>query len=148
MKKFQYRLESLLKLKEHKEKERQKELAISSHKVKRQEMDLETIDGNQRNAIDSQARRLAGKFSVSDMLIYGRYLLKLKRENLTGNEMLRVLKKDEDQKREELLQASRARRVYEKLKEKQQAAFYSEVNSAEQKESDEIAVTNFRRNSH
>ena len=147
MKKFKYRLEALLKVKEHIEKERQKALAISSLKVNEQVESLGVIENSRVGTLHTQANRMTGKISVAEMLIYGRYILKLKRDTLTGREMLKVLKKEESQKRNELLDASRERQVYEKLKAKKQDRFVKEVASTEMKANDEVAISNYRRRS-
>ena len=63
----------------------------------------------------------------------------LKKNELTGREMLKVYKKDREQKREELVEATRAKKVYEKLKDKLHEAHEREMNLPQQKEQDELA---------
>ncbi len=144
MKNFRYRLEALLKVREHIERERQKQLAISTQKVLDQSKELTQIDQHRLATMDDQRARSLRPFSVAEMLVVSRYLQKLKRETLVGQEMLKVLRKDEEAKRKQLLEAARERKKYEKLKERQRDRFMKEFEKAAAKESDEIAITTFR----
>lgn len=145
MKKFKYRLKALLKVKEQIEKDRQKEHALAIQKVIDQNNELSRISDVKDVTTDNQRKRLTGKLSVAELLVFGRYLMKLKRETMAGKELLTALQRGEQGKREILQEASRQRKIQEKLKEKQQAKFNREVELLETKENDEIAITNFRR---
>lgn len=147
MKKFKYRLEAILKVREHIEKEKQRDLAAATRKVNDQFGELKQIDQNRSGTLSTQSEKMRGRLSVAEMLVYGRYIMKLKRDTLAGREVLKVLRKDESQKRGELLEASQARRVYQKLKERQHDHFLKEASRSESKESDEVASTNHRRRS-
>ena len=119
MKKFKYRLQALLKMKEHIEKERQKMLAASAKQVQDQETRLELVENHRDDTIERQRDDASGRFTVAEMLVISRYLHKLKRESILGQELLKALKKEEDVKRQELLEATREKKKYEKLKEVQ-----------------------------
>ena len=101
--------------------------------------------GSREEKIGSQRERMNNNLSVLDLLVYGRYLTKLKRDHITGSEMLKVLRKTEDQKRGELVEASKEKRVYEKLKEKRRDHFNKEYRAVESKENDETAIVTYRR---
>ncbi len=148
MKKFRYRLQALLKVKEHIEKERQKDHAVALKNVHRQEDELRRIDGDRKNNLESQRKQLDGRFSVAEMLIYSRYLARLKREELAGDELLKALEKEAEGKRQVLVEASKERRILEKLKEKQAAKHRVEIEHALTKENDEIALVSYRRSDH
>lgn len=145
MKKFKYRLQALLKVKEQIEKERQKEHAVALKKVIDQSDELTRISDLKEVTTDNQRGRLSGSLSMAEMLVFGRYLMRLKRETMAGQELLIALQRGEQGKRKILREASRQRKIQEKLKEKQHAKFKSEVVALETKESDEIAITNYRR---
>jgi flagellar export protein FliJ len=61
--------------------------------------------------------------------------------------LLRGLEKEADKRREKLVEASKERKIYEKLKEKQIAKFTKEVERLENKAVDETATNGFRRKS-
>ncbi len=144
MKKFKYRLEALLKVKEHIEKERQKEHSVALRQVYAQQQTLEQIDSQKRQTLTKQSSAMTGKMSVAEMLIYSRYILKLKKDGVIGRELLKALRKTEREKRERLLEASRERKKYEKLRERKQEQFNETVRLQSAKENDEIAINNFR----
>jgi flagellar FliJ protein len=145
MKKFKYRLQALLRVKEHIEKERQKVHAGALQKVRRQTDELDRIDGSRQANLSAQRRQMTQHVSVAEMLIYSRYLARLKREQLASTELLNVLEGEAEEKRTELVAASRDRRVLEKLKEKQSAKHHAEIEQALTKENDEIALICHRR---
>ncbi len=146
MKKFKYRLESLLKIKEHIEKEKQKALAHAMGKVSEQQNSLDSIDKDRVGTLDGQRSTLSGRISLAEALVYSRYLLKLKRDSFQGGELLSVLENKAEDRRVELVGASRERQIYDKLKEKLKERHISDLKEAERKQVDEMATTHFIRN--
>lgn len=144
MKRFKYRLEPLLKMKEHLEKERQKNLATKIKQVQDKLGELAAVEQSRERNFDKQRHEARSSFSVAEMLVISRYIHKLKRDTLIGTEMLKALRKEEEKRRQELLEATRERKKYEKLKEKQQARHYQNIESILTKESDETAVNTYR----
>ena len=145
MKAFKYRLEALRKLKKHREREKQKRFAAALAQVQRQRDVLTGIGDNRSRQLDEQRGRLAGRLSVAEMLVYSRYLLKLKRDQLTGESLLGGLEKEAEKRRRELVTAAREREIQDKLRERQLDKFTAEVNRLMAKDMDEIAISSFRR---
>lgn len=144
MKKFKYRLEPLLKMRDHIEKERQKQLAAATKRVRDQEGSLESISNQREATFDKQRAIMNQPFSVAEALVVSRYILRLKRDRITGEEMLKALKADEDKKRRILLEASRERKKYEKLKERLHEKHDKEMDRLIAKDSDEMSINSFR----
>ena len=144
MKKFAFRLEPLLKMKAHTEKERQKDHAVAQGKALEQRRSLEKIGADQAGTLDRQREEMAGRMSVAELLIYSRYLLKLKKDTLTGGEMLKVLERNVEAKRRALVEATKQKKVYEKLRERQQKRHQEMVKAQETKEADEIAIMSYQ----
>jgi len=145
MKKFRYRLEPLLKVKTHLERERQKELAVAQTQVRQQEDQLTAVDRQRAATLERQRERLAGRLSVAELLIHARYLLRLKGEMLTGQEILRGLRSQAEERRRLLVEAARERKKYERLKEKQLERHFKELSALERKQVEEVAITAHRR---
>lgn len=145
MKRYSYRLETLLKLKAHKEKERQKEHAQALQKVVNQKDELHQIDSHRKTTLDYQRNSLSGKLSLPHLQSCSRYLVKLKSDTLSGRELLRGLEAEAEKRRARLIAASRERETFEKHKEKLKDRHYQEAGSLEAKENDEIALNTFRR---
>jgi flagellar FliJ protein len=143
VKKFKYRLQPLLNVKSHIERERQKDHALAVERIMRQEEQLSQVDAQRESTLIEQRAGLLGSISITKMLVYSRYLLKLKKNTLAGIETLRGLKKNAEEKRSVLVEASKERKIYEKLKERQQDRYNTESARQEQKETDEIAITGY-----
>ncbi|MEW5796541.1 MAG: flagellar export protein FliJ [Candidatus Zixiibacteriota bacterium] len=144
-KRFKFRLEPLLKIRQHREKERQKDHAAAVHEVVRQKDLLLGIDHERVDTLDYQRRRLSGRISVAEALVCSRYLVKLKRQRMAGTNLLHGLETEAERKRQKLVEAARDRKMYELLKDKQQLRHRRELEKQEQKQLDEVAVTAFRR---
>ena len=137
-------MEPLLKMKEHQEKERQKILAAIQQKRLNQEEEIQNIYIEKTSVLENNQKKIETSFTVAEMLIYSRYLHKLKRDNLVSNELLKAITNDEKEKRKLLLEAARERKKYEKLRDKQRDKFYKAVKEHDNKESDESAISSFR----
>jgi flagellar FliJ protein len=144
-KKFKYRFEPLLKVKKHREKEKQKQLALITQEVLGQEGRLRALDNRKTATMDYQRNKLVGTISIAETLLASRFMVRLKRERVAGEEYLNGLRRVEDERRKDLLEAAKERRIYELLKEKQQTRYRQEMDKLEQKEIDEIATVNYRR---
>ena len=107
-------------------------------------MEPSEISTNSKETAERQTGKIDKPFVVADMLIYSRYINKLKRDSVVGTEMLKVLRQDEETKRKDLLKAAQERKKYEKLKEIQQEKYYDIIKEEEKKESDEIALNIYR----
>ena len=139
MKKFRYRLEPILRLKAHKEKEEQKIHAAAVKKIVDQKNCLAAIDGD-RKANQSHLRNyLTGPVSLFRLSTYSRYFLKLKKDELTGNELLKAFQKNAEEKRLKLVEATKQRKIYEKIKERRHEEYIKDYELISQKENDEIA---------
>ncbi len=140
MKKFKFRLEPLLKLKAYREKEEQKVHATALKKVYSQEDTLVKINSTRSNNQKSLRNYLSGCLDLSRLSGYSRYFTKLKKDEYVGREMLKILKKDTEEKRLKLLEATKHRKIYEKLKEKHFEKHSRDIELAIQKEQDEIGI--------
>jgi flagellar FliJ protein len=147
MKKFRFRLESLKKIKEHKERERQKEHAAVVQQVMKQQEQLCALEATRLSAMASQRAKQeeTGRVSAIALLSYSRYYLKLKREKITGNEVLRALEGEAEIRRQRLVEAARERKTFEKLKERQFDKFLKSTELVLTKENDEVAANTVRR---
>jgi flagellar FliJ protein len=140
MKKFRFRLEPLLRIKTHLEKEKQKILAAAAQKVYDQEQILDSIN---RNRLDNQKRQrnyLTGTLNKNLLTMFSRYYTKLKKDELTGRELLRAYVNTREEKRRDLVQATKEKKTFEKLKERQREKYDKELALALQKELDELAA--------
>jgi len=143
MKKFKYRFEPLLKVKSEIEKQKQKEFAQVKQKVNDQTQKIQQADKDFDNSLNKQRQVQKNKISVAEMLVYGRYFVKLKKENITNKEMLKALDAKLEKKRKSLVESTTEKKKYEKLKENLLVRHKSDSAKAETKDNDEIASNNY-----
>lgn len=149
MKKFKFRLEPLLKVKSEIEKRRQKELAEVHRRIISQKNKIEALELENLATQDSQRNNLGGTITLSEMLVYTRYFMKLKRQKVSDKEMLRILDIDFEKKRQVLLAASIERKKYERLKEIHNLKHLAELSKREAKEADEFGrISHLNKSSH
>jgi flagellar FliJ protein len=144
MKKFKYRLAPLLKMREQEERNRQIDHAHALGRVHEQEQVNAGIARQREETMQRHRRRLEGHLAPGQLLLYSRYHQKLKRDNLTGQEVLKALRKEESRRRARLLEAARERKKYEKLGERLARRHAKDSEDAERKETDEMALSTYR----
>lgn len=143
MKKFKYRFEPLLKVKSEIEKQKQKEFAQVKQKVNDQTQKIQQVDKNFDNSLNKQRQMQKNKISVAEMLVYLRYFVELKKENITNNEMLKALDVELVKKRKSLVKSTTEKKKYEKLKENLLIRYKSDFTKTETKDNDETASNNY-----
>jgi flagellar protein FliJ len=139
MKKFKFRLEPLLQIKAHIEREKQKHLALAARKVVDQETYLHELNRDRQAAQNEQRGYLSGTLNPNLLLNYSRYFLKLKKNELTGSEILKAFRIEREKKRRDLIEATKEKKIYEKLKEHKKDNYQKEMETIIQKEQDDIA---------
>lgn len=145
MKKFSFKFETVLKVKERKEEELKRQLMnIIGRKIE-QEKILE--DTKQKKAVKVKEKNLenTGSLNVARLIYFEQHLnMLLLKIDQTENK-IKDLEKQADIKRKELAEASREKKTFEKLKERDFNAFKHAVLANEQKNLDEIAINKFNR---
>jgi flagellar FliJ protein len=139
MKKFKFRLERLLQIRAHIEKEKQKLLGQAAHKVAAQENYLTELNHCRCHVQEQERHFLGGRLNTHLLSNYSRYYLKLKKNELTGRELLRVLISEREKKRQDLVEATKQKKIYEKIKERKLVSYHRETEMIMQKEQDEMA---------
>ncbi len=135
-----FRLQKVLDVREIVEKEKMRNLALS-----RKELELEK---QRMRELEIKIRQLAvemndaGTANVYRFSAFHDYLNTLAGMLYEKRHSIFMLKKAVEEKRQDLLQASKDKKVLELLKEKARAAFAMEENREEQKVLDELAIRN------
>ena len=146
MKKFRFRLQKVMDVKEEIEKLRMVDLAEAKKVVVLEKEKLE----NQRIE-DRQCRRqikeqeLEDKIDPMTMDLYYRYLKKLDADMDLQNNVIVKARGETERRRRILLDASKERKVLEKLKERRCSAYRTEMTRKEQAVLDDISATHFGR---
>ncbi len=138
MKRFKFRFEKILGFRRHCEMEKQRELADVMHRRQKKENEIDGIKHDRAGRQEGQKSFLTGSLQPSRLNGYTRYYLVLNQMESAGRAVLQKISGEVEQKREELLEASREKKIYEKLKERHWEKYSTEVNLLTQKEMDEI----------
>ncbi|OHD63996.1 MAG: flagellar export protein FliJ [Spirochaetes bacterium RBG_13_51_14] len=139
MKKFKFRLQTLLNIREAREREIQHELAailrVQNREREKQEELRRRIE-EQKTLFGDKLRR--GAYSSSEAILFERFVDVSLRAIDTAEERIKSMEPQIQEVRKRLIEASRARKVVEKLKERKLAQHNYEVNKEINKEIDEM----------
>jgi len=146
MPRSEFRFEKILTFRSHQEKQKQRELAMVVQLEQKQNGKITAIDRQRRSAQQEQKSQLMGVIRPSRLSGYSRYYLKLKRDEVSGREILKQIGEEVAKRREALIEATRKKKIYEKLKERHLEKVRLEQNRAMQKENDETGQQYYWRN--
>jgi len=138
MKRFRYPLERVLELRRHTEQEWELKLAEATAVVVGLEQQLQEIGTKKVQA--SLSRTQAGT-DTGYLYQYSLYQNRLDQAAEKVMEQMVQAEAQRDKVREGYLEASKARKALDKLKEKQSEVFYKEQLKEEAKAQDEMATT-------
>ncbi|MBU1101684.1 MAG: flagellar FliJ family protein [Bacteroidetes bacterium] len=142
MKKFNYKFESIQKIKKTQEKQAQKEVAtidleIEKWKEKRGRLLIEAKTARDEFPFEN--------ITVSDIAFHKNHQLVMKRMIEDTNQQISSLQLSREKKMTELLERSRESKMYEILKEKHLDIFVKEQDKIELSQIDEFATQKYVR---
>jgi flagellar FliJ protein len=138
MKRFEFRLQRLLQIRETKEKEIQNELA---RLVSIQNMERMKQEQYRRGIAEQQAKFTgkikAGRYSYSEAVMFERYVDFAQNVIRDQQKRIEAMEPEIRKVRERLVEASRERKVVERLKERRWNEYLYDVNREISKENDD-----------
>lgn len=143
MKKFTFRLESLLKIYLNKEEYVKREIAIWTEKLQNTRNNLLALSEMHIKALKGLVESQRGRISVHQLISNHDFCLVLKNNIEKKQKEVMDLEKILEIKKNELFELTKQRKMLEKLKEKQLTNFVAEELNGIQKELDEIAGNSF-----
>lgn len=145
MKKFQFKFETVLKVKEKKEEQLKRELMkLQAMKIE-QEQILKLIDNEKNKAMKDKAMEKGAGTDIMYIVLFEQYLNSLRAQITRTENNIKELGRLSDDKRMEVVEASREKKIFDKLKDKHRIVFNKIVENNEQKQLDEIAVSKYNR---
>ena len=132
MKKFKFSLDSVLSYKEQVLEALQGEHAVIMAEVREQEEVLESVWREYRDCYAEYSRRKAEGMTITDALVYQNGLRVLERDIQRETDKLEELRKKEEAKRQEVVDAKIDTSSIEKLKEKKLELYNKEVAKSEE----------------
>ena len=144
---FRFRLQPILKLRQHRENERKRTVAGTLREI----ADLQEDRGRALEQIDEQidvmrTGRIAGTINLPEVSRRRYWLTHLQRAVLELDASIRTLRGRLAQERAELGEAATQRKILTTLADRQRERFVLDRARVERKEADEIATGVFRRN--
>lgn len=146
MKKFKFRLETILTLKEKTLNEKRQELAKVMNLLNDAKLHLEELNDSKEKASLALMEIYQGSefFDLNKIQMYKEYLIKLDSNIQNQNNIIKQIEKTLKAKQEEVNQALIDKNILEKLKEKQSQKHYKEILHKEAVELDDISISRYK----
>lgn len=144
MKKFKFRLQVVLDMREHELEQRQMEAAKIVAILQEQQAKLEGIVNSQKRAAEEMnALYTNNTLDIQEIQNYHSFILKLEVDEKNQMRVINNTKSILEKKQEEVREAHKKAEVLRKLKEKQEKEYYKAFLASEIKEIDDITSARF-----
>ncbi len=138
MKKFNFRLEKIRRYKEQLEEDKKMKLGTEQAKLIKEQQKMIAIIENRNRYFSKYGVKKKGKINVYQLMLAKRYLDKLAKDIQDQNQQVVTAEKSVSQAQQELIDAARERKKYEKLKARYKTNYDKEVLRQEGIELDEF----------
>ncbi len=140
---FKFRLASVLLYRERVKQEKQSEIDVLIRVRRGIEEAIDALDDRLISAADAIAGKEGQLISAQALQLYGNYALQVTERIRERQRALKQCEENIALKRQELLEASRAVKALEQLRDRLEKRFWRERNREEQKFADEISRRQF-----
>ena len=140
MKKFNFRLEKIRRYKEQLEQDKKMKFAAEQSRWIKERNTLENIIEKRNSYFSKYGVRKPGKLNIIQLLISKRFLDKLARDISEQAKIVAKAQENMNKAQIDLVEASRERKKYEKLKEKYKVLYNKETEREVNKELDEFGA--------
>ncbi len=138
MKRFRYRFQRILEIKEGLEKSRRAEYAEIMSLFNKETAQLEYVNRVKNSHMRSDRGENALRFNVELLRTGANYSLMLHRKIEEQKQQIGQIESILEDKRKNLLEAEKERRIYEKLKERDYRLYLTDYKREERKRLDEV----------
>jgi flagellar FliJ protein len=142
-KKFKFKLQSVLNLKEFKEELLKQDLCKLMEKLNEEIEKRNMLMQECTNTKDKLNGELTGSINKEKVIEYNDYLEYLNKLILDQSKIIKLVKQAVNQKRDELLKNDIEKKVIEKLKDKQLTSYTKDINTKTQKGIDDMTIQRF-----
>lgn len=146
MKKFKFRLENVLELRTKTLEDRQLEMAAIQARLNDANNKLDSLEQSRLQAKGDLENILGAGENIEFIRVknYQDYIAKLDDDISIQHKVIADIENELELKQEEVREALKAKKMLEKLKEKEYKAFLKDFEQREAKELDDIALTRYR----
>ena len=145
MKKFSFRLQTVLNVKEQKEEKLKNDLLRLNALKAKQQLLLKELETTIKQKGKEKQQNQAEGTSIEKLMYYEKHIQHLMHKIDDTEKKIKEIENMSDKKRVEVIQASKEKKVFEKLKERDFRVFNKAISDAEQKALDEIAISKYNR---
>jgi len=141
MAKFVFKLDGVLRQRSNVEQQRKRELAVIQARMTALEAELRSVDATVRAAEeDLRTNRLIGVIDLAFLGAHRRFSLAMQRKAMGIAEKMAGVKLEVDKAKQKLAEASKRKKILEKLRERNYQRWREDLDRREQAEMDEIAM--------
>jgi flagellar FliJ protein len=141
MAKFVFQLDGVLRHRENIEHQRKRELAVVQGQMTALDNQLRSLDSSVRASEDDlRNNRLVGKLDLPFLAAHRRYAFAMQRKAMGIAEKMAALQVHVERAKRNLAEASKQRKILEKLREKLYARWREAIERRDVAEMDEIAM--------
>ncbi len=147
MKKYKFRLQTVLDMKEKVLEAKMLELSKVVQMYNQETQRLKEFESSKKNSL-AELNGIYSRAEILDIMQIQTYKAYLGRVSFDINNQKKVLEnilKLMQEKQEEVNKALKEKKIFEKLKENEEQKFYKEFNKKENAESDDIALSRYGR---
>lgn len=138
---FRFQLEGVLEHRERLEKDRQRDLAVAQAEMVRLDSELQAVNRDvQQSTADVRDHHLVGRLDMTYLAAHRRYMLGMQRKVLAMAQKIAGQQQVVDAARRALAEASKQKKILEKLKEKQHRRWNEELARREAGALDELTT--------
>ena len=144
---FEFQLQPLLDARQALEEQKQRELAEAMRYCESQNGILDNIRSSRLQMIGEYKAFEGQTVSALQLQLYSENIARYRELEEAQHECCRQAEADAEEKRQSLIEATKQKKILEKLKEKRLSAYQQELSHKENKELDESAILRFGGNS-
>lgn len=147
MKKYAFRLQTVLEIREKKLEDRRREMALVVAKLNEQLLQLEQLVDREKNARESLEEIYSGAkdLDITEVTNYKGFLGNIVQQQHQQQEVIKNTQNLLKLKQLQVTEAYQEVKVLEKLKETQEKKFYQHYEYVQAKEIDDIASTRYKK---
>jgi flagellar FliJ protein len=145
MRKFVFRLETLLQHRIHLEEKERNKFSLMRAELLAELNHKDLLQTQQRNTLSELMFKKSGVYDAQEISWFYLFLHRLEQEIQRSNERAGQLEKNLETQKQIMIGASRNKQMIENLKKKRQKEYCVALDREDQKSIDEIVVTRFAR---
>ncbi len=143
MRRFEFKLENVLQLKQHMEHQKQQELAVHLNRLHEAESVLLKLQNQQQTSYQHRDTLVATGIAQRDIMMLDNHQRFLKRRVEHQHQQITIVQQDVEKKQAELVDAVKEKEIYENHRRRKWDEYKQAVLAEEQLFLDEIAVRNY-----